>query len=89
MNVDIDVPAAYRRAALLAAVLSFQNGIKLPKRIFQHHDWSGRNCPRVLRDTPNGWPDFIAQMLRFRERLTNVPAMTIAINKSRDHHLFY
>ena len=88
MNVDLDVPAAYRRAALLAAVLSFQNGIKLPKRIFQHYDWSGKNCPRVLRDAPNGWQDFVSQILRFREKLTNVPVMTIAINRVQDHHLF-
>jgi N-acetylmuramoyl-L-alanine amidase CwlA len=88
MNVDLDVPPAYRRAALLAAVLSFQNGIKLPKRIFQHYDWSGKNCPRVLRVAPNGWHDFVSQILRFREKLTNVPVMTIAMNSAQDHHLF-
>jgi N-acetylmuramoyl-L-alanine amidase len=44
MNCDLDVPAAYKRAALLVAVLAFQNGLKVPGQIVQHHDWSGKDC---------------------------------------------
>jgi N-acetylmuramoyl-L-alanine amidase CwlA len=88
MNADLDVSAAYRRAALLTAVLALQNEIGVPKRIFQHHDWSGKNCPRVLRGMPNGWQDFLAQVKDFRDKLTSVPAVTIAPNKAQDHHLF-
>jgi N-acetylmuramoyl-L-alanine amidase CwlA len=87
MNADLNVPAAYRRAALLTAVLAFQNGVKVPTQIVQHHDWSGKNCPRVLRATPNGWKDFLEQVKQFRDDLTNVPAATIALGKVKDHHL--
>jgi N-acetylmuramoyl-L-alanine amidase CwlA len=87
VNTDLDVPTAYRRAALLAAVLAFQNRIKVPKRIRQHYDWSGKNCPRVLRGTPNGWQDFLTQIQRFRDQLSSVPAMTITPNITADHHL--
>lgn len=27
-------------------------------RLRQHHDWSGKNCPRILRDTGR-WPEFV------------------------------
>lgn len=87
MNADLDVPAAYRRAALLTAVLALQNRIKVPKRILQHYDWSGKNCPRVLRAMPNGWQDFLAQTQSFRDKLTSVPALTITLNETQDHHL--
>jgi hypothetical protein len=88
MNNDLDASAAYRRAALLAAVLTFQNEIKVPKRIFQHYDWSGKNCPRVLRDTTNSWQNFLAQIQDFRDKLVIVPALTITPAQVRDHHLF-
>jgi N-acetylmuramoyl-L-alanine amidase CwlA len=88
MNADLDVPAAYRRAALLTAVLAFQNRIKIPKRIFQHHHWSGKNCPRVMRNMPNGWRDFLAQIQNYRDKLTSVPAMTIMPSDTTGHHLF-
>ncbi|HEY6258098.1 MAG TPA: peptidoglycan recognition family protein [Xanthobacteraceae bacterium] len=87
MNADLDAPAAYRRAALLTAVLARQNGIDVPKRIFQHYDWSKRNCPRVLRATPGGWQGFLAQIEDFRDKLTSVPAATIVPNKVPNHHL--
>ena len=88
MNAGLDAPAAYRRAAVLTAVLAFQNGIKVPSQIFQHHDWSGKNCPRVLRANPTGWADFLNQIKRFRDDLTNVPAAAITLNKAEDNHLF-
>jgi N-acetylmuramoyl-L-alanine amidase CwlA len=87
MNSDLDVAAAYSRAALLTAVVAFQHGVKVPTQIVQHHDWSGKNCPRVLRATPNGWKHFIDQVKSFHSDLANVPAATIAIGKVKDHHL--
>lgn len=87
MNSDLDVAAAYRRAALLTAVLAFQNKIKVPKQIFQHHDWSGKNCPRILRAKPNGWKDFLDQIKGFLDDLTIVPAVAIKLSKVEDHHL--
>jgi N-acetylmuramoyl-L-alanine amidase CwlA len=87
MNADLDVPAAYRRAALLTAVLAFQNKITVSSQVFQHNHWSGKNCPRILRAKPNGWKDFLDQVKQFRDDLTDVPAPTIAIPKGDDHHL--
>ena len=87
MNADLDVPAAYKRAALLTAVLAFQNKIRVPGQIVQHNHWSGKNCPRILRAKPNGWKDFLDQVKQFRDDLTDVPAPTIAIPKGDDHHL--
>ena len=86
MNSDLNVPAAYKRAALLTAVLAFQNKIKA-SQIVQHHHWSGKNCPRILREKPNGWKDFLAQIKQFRDDLTDVPAPSLAIPKGGDHHL--
>jgi N-acetylmuramoyl-L-alanine amidase CwlA len=86
MNPELDVPAAYRRAALLTAVLAFQNGIKVPSKIFQHFDWTGKHCPRVLRDKPNGWKDFVAQIKQFRDDLTEVPGPAVTMSMSADHH---
>lgn len=87
MNSDLDEAACYKRAALLVAVLAFQNGISVPKQILQHHDWSGKHCPRVLRDKPNGWQRFIDQIKAIRSDLTNVPAMAISMRGAKeDHH---
>jgi N-acetylmuramoyl-L-alanine amidase CwlA len=87
MNSDLDVPAAYKRAALLTAVLAFQNKIKVPSQIVQHNHWSGKNCPRILRAKPNGWKDFLDQVKQLRDDLTDVPAAQIAMPKDGDHHL--
>jgi N-acetylmuramoyl-L-alanine amidase CwlA len=84
MNSDLDVPAAYRRAALLAAVLAFQQKIAVPSGMKQHFDWSKKNCPRVLRAQPNGWTNFLASIRDFKKDLTNVPAAKITM--SGDHH---
>jgi len=87
MNAGLDEPAAYRRAALLTAVLAFQHKIKVPTKIFQHHDWSGKNCPRVLRAKPNGWKDFLDQVQSFRAGLTEVPVAAVRLSRLPDHHL--
>jgi len=87
MNADLDVPAAYKRAALLTAVLAFQNKIRVPGQIVQHNHWSGKNCPRILRAKPNGWEDFLDQVKQFRDDLTEVPAAKIVVAKGDDHHL--
>jgi N-acetylmuramoyl-L-alanine amidase CwlA len=85
MNAGLDVPAAYKRAALLVAVLAFQNGIGVTK-IFQHYDWSRKNCPRVLRATPSGWSDFLQQIKDFRKGLTAVPSAAISMRNIKYHH---
>jgi N-acetylmuramoyl-L-alanine amidase CwlA len=86
MNSDLDVPAAYKRAALLTAVMAFQNKIKVPDQIVQHNHWSGKDCPTILRHKQNGWEDFLDQVKQFRDGLTNVEAPNIAMPKGTDHH---
>ena len=81
MNSDLDVKAAYARASLLVAVLAFQNKVGVPRMIFQHHDWSGKDCPFVLRHQANGWSDFLAQIKAAPGTLMPVPAATIAMKK--------
>jgi N-acetylmuramoyl-L-alanine amidase CwlA len=89
MNSDLDVKAAYQRAALLVAVLAFQNKIAVPKGIFQHHDWYPvKDCPTVLRNEVNGWANFLGQIKTALGDLTPVPAVAIALDKTNtDHHL--
>lgn len=45
---------AYLAHALLIPI----TGIK------QHHHWSGKNCPRILRGRVNGWQNFIEAVKR-------------------------
>jgi N-acetylmuramoyl-L-alanine amidase CwlA len=84
MHPEMEVTAGYDRAALLAAVMAFQLGIPVPSSIKQHHDWSGKHCPRVLRDKPNGWRDFVAKIVSFRNSLQEVPARTIVFRHDED-----
>jgi N-acetylmuramoyl-L-alanine amidase len=35
----------------------------LPKS--QHNDWSGKNCPWLMRNRPNGWRDFLDMVQSF------------------------
>lgn len=89
MNAGLDVKAAYDRAALLVAVLAFQNKIGVPKGIFQHHDWyPKKDCPIVLRNKPNGWSDFVGQIKAALGNLSPVPATSVMVDKkNKDHHL--
>jgi N-acetylmuramoyl-L-alanine amidase CwlA len=78
MNSGLDEVAAYRRAALLCAVICFRNGYKPTSQIFQHHDWSGKDCPRVLRQKPNGWKNFLNDTERLFVGLAHADVETIA-----------
>jgi len=88
MNPEMDVAKGYRRAALLTAVLLQQNQISLAGGVKQHHDWSGKNCPRVLRARPNGWLDFLAAVSNFHGQLSQAQVAPVAIDVSAvaDHH---
>jgi N-acetylmuramoyl-L-alanine amidase CwlA len=89
MNSGLDEKAAYQRAALLVALLAFQNKIKVPKAIFQHHDWyPAKDCPTVLRNKKNGWAIFVGQIKRSLGSLAPVPAAVLSLNKEeKNHHL--
>jgi len=86
MNEGLNVQAAYARAALLVAVLARRLGVHLPRMIFQHHDWSGKDCPIVLRHQPNGWSNFVTQIMREANELTDVPSMDIVLPEGDHHH---
>lgn len=58
MHRGMDENAAYDRAAQLCAFLGMQLGIAMPGSLRQHHDWTGKNCPSVLRGRPSGWQAF-------------------------------
>ncbi|MGY2811971.1 peptidoglycan recognition protein family protein [Bradyrhizobium sp. USDA 4506] len=86
MNADLgNVDACYDRAALLTAWLAYRLGIHVPSGVYQHHDWSGKDCPRVLRHKENGWSDFLARVQRHYRNLRPVDAPLIA-RPADDHH---
>ena len=86
MHTGMSEAKAYERAALLTAVLASQHGISVRNGIVQHNDWTGKNCPRVLRAKRNGWSTFLARVRALHGGLSSVPAATIkvAINTERD-----
>lgn len=78
-NVDGDLQKAIANAAWLTAKLmkDFNLGID---RVRQHYHWSGKNCPRILRDKPGGWEDFLKQVRGADEMLEKA----IVINSVAD-----
>ena len=84
MHPEMNVTAGYDRAALLTAVMAFQLEVPVPSGIKQHNFWTGKHCPRVLRDKPNGWADFLAKVKSFRNDLEPIPAPEIAFMHSED-----
>jgi hypothetical protein len=64
-NAGIDQAAANDRTALLAAVLLHELGIAFEENIKQHHDWSGKDCPFLLRHPPERWANFLAAVREY------------------------
>ncbi len=58
-NRDGNSQQAIANAAWLVAKLLKDHGLSID-RVRQHYNWSGKNCPRVLRNKPGGWADFLA-----------------------------
>jgi N-acetylmuramoyl-L-alanine amidase CwlA len=84
MHPEMDVTKGYDRAALLTAVMAFQNKVSVATGIVQHNSWTGKNCPRVLREKPGGWADFLAKVKAFRTGLEPVPAGNITFAHHED-----
>lgn len=84
MHEGMDELAAYERAALLVAVLARQHGIAVPDGIVQHHHWSGKNCPSVLRARPNGWRGFLDDIQAAAGTLRETAAKTITPQDSHN-----
>ncbi|TSE13544.1 peptidoglycan DD-metalloendopeptidase family protein [Mesorhizobium intechi] len=78
MHRGMNEAAAYDRAAKLCVFLGTQLGIAMPQGLRQHHDWTGKNCPRVLRSRPDGWQGFLDRVAALRRgaRASTVPDVT-------------
>lgn len=92
MNPELDVPATYDRAALLVAVMAYKHGLRIPDGLFQHHDWSGKDCPTILRHTTHGmgWSDFVKAAQTYLKGLTPTPSVELTPIDDKaptdDHH---
>lgn len=84
MHPEMDVPRAYRKAALLIAVLAKRSGIPVPAGVVQHHRWSGKHCPRVLRDKPGAREEFVQTIATLRHGLEEADAIDLG-TPSHDH----
>ncbi len=71
-NHGIDQPAANDRAAQLVAILAREHGISPSGGILQHHYWSGKDCPKLLR-RGSGWDDFLATVATYHRSLEACP----------------
>lgn len=58
MNSDGNRAKAEQNAAKLTAWLMHTYSIPL-ENVKQHFNWSGKNCPQVIRSRPNGWDEFL------------------------------
>lgn len=71
-NTDGNRYEAERLAARLVAYLMTETGIGITA-IVQHHYWTGKNCPRVLRSRPAGWEEFLKMVKSFSGPFKDVP----------------
>jgi N-acetylmuramoyl-L-alanine amidase len=81
-NRDGNRAAAEANAAWLVAKLLKDHGLGLD-RVKQHYDWSGKNCPRVLRGRKDGWKNFLAAV-ESHLKAGDMPAITRAIGLEVD-----
>lgn len=69
VNADGDFRKACDRAAELAADILKRNGVSAYKYrnfLFQHFDWSGKNCPETIRSGKSvTWPEFVSKVGSF------------------------
>ncbi len=77
-NRDGNRAAAEANAAWLVAKLLKDYGLGLD-RVKQHYDWSGKNCPRVLRGRKDGWKNFLAAVEAHLKTAPKLPAITRTI----------
>jgi N-acetylmuramoyl-L-alanine amidase CwlA len=61
MNSDMDTTKAYRQAAALVAHCVASLSLPFPGCMKQHNNWSGKNCPSLIRaGRPMSWNDFLS-----------------------------
>lgn len=65
-NADGDIKQATDNGAELAAMILKEQGYAKAvwkENIFQHHDWSGKDCPQEIRaGQPYNWETFVAKV---------------------------
>ena len=86
MHPEMDSAAAYERAALLIALLARRTGIEITGGVVQHHRWSGKHCPRVLRDKPGGWDEFVRSITAIGNDLEEIDAVDLQVSDSDHTH---
>lgn len=64
-NMDGDRRKAEDNAARLAAWLLQELELDI-NRVVQHYKWTGKDCPRVLRNRPGGWGEFIEAVQKYK-----------------------
>ena len=68
VNSDGDLIKATDNAAELTAKILTDAGLSADGHIFQHHDWSGKDCPAQLRaGSPYTWQEFIDKVKKHME----------------------
>lgn len=68
-NQGIDQNAANDRAALLTAVQLHELGISMQGNVVQHFNWSGKDCPMLLRNPSSNWQEFLAKVAYYYEQV--------------------
>lgn len=67
VNPDSNLEKATDNAAWLAAKLLRAQGLD-HQSLYQHHDWSGKNCPSQIRaNKPYNWAKFVSKVKRVSE----------------------
>ena len=59
----------------------------MPEQIKQHHDWSGKNCPRILRERPGAWKSFLDRVKQLRQDLTEVRVAALTLGTDATQHM--
>ncbi|CAN5487429.1 hypothetical protein BH11PSE9_BH11PSE9_25410 [soil metagenome] len=85
MHPEMVATKAYAKAALLIAVLARRSNIAVPSGVVQHHQWSGKNCPRVLREKPGAWEQFVDSVVEISSGLEEADAIDLDMSHDHDH----
>jgi N-acetylmuramoyl-L-alanine amidase CwlA len=68
VNRDGNIQAATDRAARLCAHLLKIHGLPVDGHVYQHYDWTGKNCPAQLRKgNPITWDQFLSLVESYYE----------------------
>lgn len=77
-NSDGDLFGATENGAWLAAQVLKRQGFSKAVRkqnIFQHNDWSGKDCPsRIRRNQPYGWDEFVRRVNAYLGNASETPS---------------